>query len=89
VSAPSEWPQWLTTPHLVAQALNWLRWRTRESALLIVAIGVNSIAIAKDPKLDPEDAISLLELEQDTIAQLLRRLKDQRNAYGSQQRPQR
>jgi hypothetical protein len=79
----------LTTPHLVAQALNWLRWRTRESALLIVAIGVNSIAIAKDPKLDPEDAISLLELEQDTIAQLLRRLKDQRNAYGSQQRPQR
>jgi hypothetical protein len=79
----------LTTPHLVAQALNWLRWRTRESALLIVAIGVNSIAIAKDPKLDPEDAIALLELEQDTIAELLRRLMDQRNAYGSKQRPQR
>lgn len=84
----SAWPKWLTTSELVAQALNWLRWRTKENALLLLAIGINSIAVSVDPHLDPEDAIALLELEQDTIATLIRRLKEQRRPHGSARRRQ-
>jgi hypothetical protein len=56
--------------------------------MLIMAIGVNSIAIAKDPDLTPEDAIQLLEHERETIERLLQRLHHTRQIYGAAQRPQ-
>ena len=66
----------------VASGLQWVRWKTqggraqnRPGAMLLLAIGPNSISAAMDLKLDPEDAIAMLEAEAETIAELLRYLK--------------
>ena len=83
-----KWPDKLTSSKHVAEALNWISWRTQGNSLLIVAIGKNSVAVARHPDLAVEDAISLLELEADTIARLLRDLKS-KEAYGSAARPDR
>ena len=45
----------------VADALEWLRRRTKGRALVLVAIGTNSIAYTKDPQLSPKDAAELLQ----------------------------
>ena len=60
-------PWKLTTPNAVADALDWLRWRTEGSALLLVAIGRNHICFARQPDVDPLDAIQFLEDELATI----------------------
>lgn len=86
---PEPWPKKFTEPAQVGEALNWLRWRTNESALLVMAIGVNSIALSLDPNVDAEDLIEMLAMEQDTIAQLIRRLKEKKALHGAGPRPRR
>ncbi len=41
--------------------MDWVRRRIGNSALVIVAIGKNSIAYTKHPDLTPRDAVELLE----------------------------
>jgi hypothetical protein len=71
----------------VAAGCQYVRWMANGKgehgpALLVLAIGVNSIAISRDLQLDPEDAIELLENEADTIARLLRGLKETKRTNG-------
>lgn len=44
----------------VAEALEWVRRRSKGRALVLVAIGVNSVAYAKDPAVSPADAARLV-----------------------------
>lgn len=57
--------------------------------MLILAIGPNSISASMDLKLDPEDAIAILQDEADTIAQLLRYLKQAKLTHHHIARPSR
>jgi hypothetical protein len=86
---PSPWPNEFKTSKDVASALNWVRWKTKGAALLLVAIGANSVCAAIDDKLDAEDAIELLELERDTIARLIRTLKENKTTHHFAARPDR
>lgn len=80
----------------VASGLQWVRWKTqggrdqsRPGALLILALGANSISVSMDPKLDPEDVIAMLAEEIDTIAQLLRYMKSTEKTHHQIARPNR
>lgn len=82
-----KWPEKLTTSKQVADALNWLRWRSNGAALFMIAIGRNSIAIARAEDLTAEDAIAVLQDEIDTMSRLLRILAEQGKTHGSISRP--
>lgn len=73
------------------QYVRWLgnRKSERGNALLVLLIGVHSVAASMDPDLDPEDAIQLLQTEADTIASLLRELRAMKKTNGARQRPSR
>lgn len=80
----------------VASALQWVRWKTqggqeqtRPGALLLLAFSPSAICASMDPKLDPEDAIAMLEAEGDTIARLLRFLKSAKKTHYHIARPDR
>jgi hypothetical protein len=53
-----EWE--LKTAKDIAEALEWVRRRSKGRALVILAIGVNSIAYAKDSNVTPADAVQLV-----------------------------
>jgi len=66
----------------IASGLQWVRWMTqggreqsRAGVMLLLAFGPNSISASMDPKLDPEDAIAMIEAEANAIAELLRTMK--------------
>jgi len=71
------WPDPITSSKHVAEAIDWVRHRTRDRVRLIVAIGLNSIAVAKPREVDAEDAIAILNDLQDEIAQAIRQIKNQ------------
>lgn len=87
---PKPWSEHIKSSKEVADALNWLRWRTKGAGLIFVAIGVNSVSASIDPELEPEDAVNVLSLEVDTIAALIRALPNHTpKTHGSMQRPPR
>ena len=72
----------------VASGLQWVRWKTqggrsqdRPGALLLLAIGANSVSASMDLKMDAEDAIAILTEEMDTIAKLLRYMQETRKTH--------
>jgi hypothetical protein len=72
----------------IASGLQWVRWMTqggreqsRAGVMLLLAIGPNSIAASMDLKLDAEDAIAMLEAEANTIAELLRSMKNAQKTH--------
>lgn len=78
----------------VAGGCQYIRWmangrKEKGPALMVIAIGVNSIAISKDAGLDPESAVELLQEEMDTIARLLRELGAAKECNGVVARPNR
>lgn len=80
----------------MASGLQWARWKSqggreqsRPGAMLLLAFGANSISASMDLKLDPEDAIAMLEEELDTIARLLRYLKETQKTHHYIARPNR
>jgi len=78
----------------VAGGCQYIRWMANGRkevgpALMVIAIGTNSIAISRDAKLDPEDALELLQVEADTIATLLRELGAGKECNGFLARPNR
>lgn len=82
-------PEWneFRTAHDIARGLNWVRWKTQNKAELIIAIGPNSVAVAKGENIDAEDAIQTLTQEMDTIAKVLRELQAKKQTHGSGPRP--
>ena len=81
------WANEFKTSRDVASACNWVRWKTKGGALLVLAIGVNSVCAAVDEKLDAEDAIAILEIELDTIANLIRDIKRRKKTHYFAARP--
>lgn len=78
----------------VAGGCQYIRWMAngrneKGPALLVLAIGVNSVAISRDGGLDAEDAIELLQREAETIARLLRELGAAKECNGFLARPNR
>ena len=81
------WPAVVTSGKHVGQMLEWIRWKTRRKVQLVIAIGANKVAVAKDEDLDAEEAIRMLETEQDTISEVLRYLQQTGQPSGAKARP--
>jgi lysophospholipase L1-like esterase len=78
----------------VTGGCQYIRWmsngrREKGPALMVIAIGVNSIAISRDVDLRLEDAIKILETEAEVIIQLLKELSDHKESNGFTRRPKR
>jgi len=71
---PETWPTTISSSKHIAEALDWVRHKSGDRVRVAVAIGVNSIAIAKPREVDPEDAIAILADLQDQIARAIREL---------------
>jgi hypothetical protein len=72
----------LKTADDVAQALDWLRRRMKGNGLVLIAIGVNSIAVSKDAKLQPDDAADVLERQLPAIRREFARLQSHQVTRG-------
>jgi hypothetical protein len=81
------WPAVVSNSKHVAQMLEWLRWKTGGKVQLVIAIGANSVAVARDDRMRAEDLIETLRVEQDTIAELLRYLQATNLPSGAKMRP--
>ena len=68
--------------------LDWGRRRmnARSKGLLLVAIGLNTVAFAKDPELRVADAIHLLEAQLETLKRGLAEAEAARVTRGSKRR---
>lgn len=82
------WPKVVTSSKHVGQMLEWVRWKTGGKVQVVVAIGANSVAVAKDEAMTAEDLIAALQTEQDTIADVLRYLQATRKPSGAKMRPE-
>lgn len=51
----------------VAQALDWLRRRMKGKGLVLIAVGVNSVAFALDTQVTPADAVELIQSQAETL----------------------
>lgn len=81
--------QWeLKTAKDVAEALEWVRRRSKGRALVLVAVGTNSIAFAKDQKVSPADAVRLINDQLTSLREGLERIQAQAETTtrGSQTR---
>lgn len=76
------WPQWISSGKHVAEAADWIRWKTQNRVKIVVAIGAHSVAVAKARELDPEDALAILQDCQDTIARAMREIHIQKLTHG-------
>jgi hypothetical protein len=66
----------------VAQAANWVRWKTGDECLFVLVMGTNTIALSVDPKLGAPDTISLLMEERRRIDALIRQIHARNHLYG-------
>jgi hypothetical protein len=73
----------IKTAEDVAEALDWLRRRMKGKGLLLVAIGTNSVAFCKDPKINPDQASKILEANLGLIKRGLAQARDQKVTRGS------
>jgi hypothetical protein len=71
------WPDPITKASHVAEAIDWVRHRTRNRIKLVIAIGATSVAVAKPREVDAEDAIAMLADLQDAIGRAIRALRGQ------------
>lgn len=79
--------QWkLDTAKGIADALEWLRWRSEGKAKLLIAIGDNGIAFSKHPDLKAEDAIHFIEEELASLKQGLQQLDATKERRGARRR---
>ena len=71
------WPNPITQTKHVKDAIDWVRHRTGDRVRLIIAVGVNGLAIAKPQDVQAEDAIAFLKDLEAPIAKALRQLDRQ------------
>jgi len=81
------WPAVVSNSKHVAQMLEWLRWKTGGKVQLVIAIGANSVAVARDDSMPVAELIKALRTEQDTIADLLNYLQATNLPSGAKMRP--
>ena len=81
------WPTVVSSSKHVGQMLEWLRWKTGGKVQLVIAIGANSIAVARDDRIPVAELIKALRIEQDTIADLLNYLQSTNLPSGAKMRP--
>lgn len=86
---PDTWPTWLDKAKHVAQAVDWVRWKSQDRVKLVIAIGAGSVAVAKSRDVDAETAIAILEDAQATIARALREVQRTGLTNGHMQIPPR
>lgn len=72
------WPQWLVSGEHIAQAIDWVRWKSQDRAKITIAIGAQGVAVAKPRELDAEDAIVILTDVLEQINRALRELDERR-----------
>jgi hypothetical protein len=77
---PKSWK--LETAGDVAEALDWLRRRMGASGLVLIAIGINTVAVCKDAKISPADAADLVESELPTLKQGFAQLQTRSETRG-------
>lgn len=70
----------------VAEALDWLRRRMQGRGLVLVAIGENSVAYAKEANVSPEDAAALIESQMMTLRRGFYELRANRVTRGFRKR---
>ena len=78
----------LKTPDDVAGALDWVRRRMKGNGLVLIAVGVNTIAFAKDPKLDSDDAANMLADQAATLRREFERISTDKVTRGFARREQ-
>jgi hypothetical protein len=81
------WPTVVTKSSHVGQMLEWVQWKTGGKVQLVVAIGANSVAVAKGETLGAEEAIKTLQTELDTISEVLRYLQATKKPSAAKMRP--
>ena len=81
------WPTVVTKSSHVGQMLEWVRWKTGGKVQLVIAIGANSVAIAKATELTAEEAIKALQAEMDTMSAVLRYLQATGKPSAAKMRP--
>ena len=79
----------LKTPDDVANALDWLRRRMKGQGLLLVAIGANSIAYAKETTISPQEALEAMEANLQNLRRGIEQLKSLQVTRGSRRREDR
>ena len=77
------WPKWISSGKHVAEAADWIRWKTQNKVKIVIAVGTNSVAVAKPRDLDPENALAILQDVQDTVARAMREIHAQGVTHGS------
>lgn len=70
----------------VAEALDWVRRRMKGSGLVLVAVGVNSIAYCKDVAVSPADAANLIEAQLPTLRRGFAQLQSQKVTRAASRR---
>jgi hypothetical protein len=91
-SMPSwdQWPEKISSARQTGQLLEYVMKKTDRRVMLIIAIGANSVAIAKDQKLDPKAAVAVLEDVRETVERLIQKVHEEfpatRQEYGSELR---
>jgi hypothetical protein len=83
MSEQKKWPDKLRSGPEIASALNWIRWRTEGRAMVVIAIGTNGIAIAKDQAMNSVDALELLRGELQNIAAAIATLDRNKSPQGA------
>lgn len=83
------WPTWIQKPEHVAEAADWVRWKTQDRVRVVIALGANSVAVAKARDLESEDAITLLMEAQETIARTLREIQERKVTHAHARLPDR
>ena len=80
---PETWPQWIESPKHVAEAADWVRWKTQGRVMLVIAVGVNSVAVAKNRELSAEDATAILLDIESEISKALKELDETKQTHQS------
>ena len=70
----------------VASALDWVRRRMKGNGLVLVAIGVKTIAFAKDAKIEAGDAVQILEEQLPALRKELERISAEKVTRGTARR---
>lgn len=80
----SEWE--LSSAQDVAEALDWIRRRMKGRGLVIVAVGVNSVAYSKEADVKPEDAAELVAAQVPNLRKGFAQLRSHRVTRGASRR---
>jgi hypothetical protein len=76
----SDWE--LQSAQDVAEALDWLRRRMKGKGLVLIAVGVNSVAFSKEVGIKAEDAAELVEHQANALRQGFKRIEKERVTRG-------